>query len=221
MGEELLADIETNTDSGAPEALPTAPKNITEQIWDAMDRGDKAEAQRLANVRAGIGDGPAPLKAGETMPPVSEDIVDKQRAAIEAQGPTGQALISEWGPDLAENLAYAAHAAQALSPEALAHFTTAVEREDGSTYVPGDDPAIMKLAAQVGRLFAHRDGSEVQPIPGQSNVSSKVSFAEMNERSRSIGKGGGSEAERERLTKAIHNALDRGDREPPSRRGGR
>jgi len=82
-----------------------------------------------------------------------------------AQTIEGEALIAEWGPDFDANLEHAKDAyeyAAENAPEFIAALDTPIEREDGSTYTPGNDPQWFRLAAEFGRLQAHRDyGAEV------------------------------------------------------------
>ena len=102
--------------------------------------------------------------AGEDFDEVGQESLSEENLAgvreFFEQTPEGSSLVQEWGDSLADNFVHGLHAyqhAKALAPEFIASMDVPVERDDGTSYIPGNDPGWMRLAAEFGRLLSHRD----------------------------------------------------------------
>jgi hypothetical protein len=160
---------------------------------DAWISGDMQKAQELnqpiVDGQAARGPG-APSQATDEpafapMPaaPKTETAVAERAETILAElGPEGQALVQEWGGhtshDFQENLAYAREAFKDI----VANRPDLIAKVDASGL--GNDPAVLKLLAQHGRMKANmtgdftvaRNGSSPAEAPAFRGNGSKASL---------------------------------------------
>jgi hypothetical protein len=142
----------------------TAP-SVHDQMVEAYIAGDNSGAQELfqdASRENGVETGPPSEQDPTRLPPMppaptaEASIVQKAASTLSDLGPEGAALVSEWGggesSNFRENLAYAKSAFADIAqnrPDLIA-------KVDASGL--GNDPAILRLLAQHGRLNANMKG---------------------------------------------------------------
>jgi hypothetical protein len=164
-----------------------------ETAAQAWARGDMQKAQELNqpivdDQPAGNGAAPsedqgAPAFAPMPDAPKSEPAIAERAETILAElGPEGQALVQEWGGhtshDFQENLAYAREAFKDI----VANRPDLIAKVDASGL--GNDPAVLKLLAQHGRMQANmtgdftvaRNGSSPSEAPAFRGNGSKASL---------------------------------------------
>jgi hypothetical protein len=171
----------SDTDTAAPSA--------SEQMMDAYVKGDSAGAQALSaqvNREAGIEQPQDTLALAPMAPAPKAEVgeVDRAIATLNELGGEHAALVQEWkqtGANAAEELGYA----KAAFRDIVANRPDLIAKVDASGL--GNDPAVLKLLAQHGRLQAGMMGDftvarnnapseQARPLPrGQS-----AAQAEMN-----------------------------------------
>jgi hypothetical protein len=201
-------------------AAPAAPAPAApEHYLDVYQAGDRERAQQLLderNARGGItsGEGVAPVGT----PPVPEpEIVNGVAGDLRnALGAEGEAIIHEWGgeasPNFAENLGYLKHAVEHITrydPGLMQLLSDNVEDEHGNVSQLGNNPALIRAAAEYGRLLAHRDGTEVSPTTVTRIEKGKTM---QNETPSTRSHNPTSERRHYELTRELHAALSSGDK---------
>jgi hypothetical protein len=143
----------SDTDSGA--IAEQAAKNVDAWIGQAPapmgkpDNGAPGDGVQVAD--------PAPT-ADPVNAPMQAEMVTRAATTLSDLGPEGQALVAEWGghtsPDFQENLSYA----KAAFRDIAATRPDLIAKVDASGL--GNDPAVLKLLAQHGRMQANTLGDD-------------------------------------------------------------
>jgi hypothetical protein len=145
----------SDTDTAAPTAH--------DQMMDMVFKGDAAGAQAMSaqvNREAGIeqpqvGHDPLALAPMPDAPRAEVGEVDRAVAILTEHGGEHAALVQEWkqsGANIGEELAYA----KAAFRDIVANRPDLIAKVDASGL--GNDPAVLKLLAQHGRLQAGMTG---------------------------------------------------------------
>jgi hypothetical protein len=137
-----------------------------QQMMDAHNRGDNAGAQALSE-RVNIETGISPVAEGDASqvathqpmpdaPKAEASIFETSATKLAELGPEGDALVAEWGGhsshDFQENISYAREAFRDI----VANRPDLIAKVDASGL--GNDPAILKLLAEHGRMQANTLG---------------------------------------------------------------
>lgn len=147
---------------------------LTAEVHDAYAKGDRETAQRLLAEQGALsarlwpddGERP-PATEGEfrpeqfEVPDLEDGALNGTMQAMELADPEAtRALVAEWGdgPNTAANMRYAAGVAKHFADQDGSLRTllnTTVEDENGHEWQLGNHPALIRLAAKVGRMLKH------------------------------------------------------------------
>jgi hypothetical protein len=177
------------SDTDAPVDAPVDAAALAEQSRENVDAwisGDPAKMEWANRPDNGVPD----WKPGDRLyvPDPQKDAEEAQAApfvkaatTLSQLGPEGEALVQEWGghtsQDFQENIAYARDAFR----EIAANRPDLIAKVDASGL--GNDPAVLKLLAQHGRMQANnlgdftvaRNGSSPSEMPAFRGNGSKAS----------------------------------------------
>ena len=165
------------------------------------DTGEGGDAPSFGPNGADDGDGLTALLDPLYRPPdaFSPKQVEASFAAMKEMDPEGAAdLERAWATDAGDNLAYAVKAAKVVMTKELARELT----ETGI----GDHPALVRAAAQLGRLLEH--GEAAQPL---ADVRGRLQSLTKESKTMHETDDEAFQAELEKQTEAIRNAQLDGD----------
>jgi hypothetical protein len=196
-------------DQATAQRIEAERGRVAQALTDRETAADEAKAARIE-----AGEGEAATKDGPYDPtePASEGDEAWNTSALETWRGVYQEqaddLIEAWGGldsgDFKSNLRYARYAglkAKADHPEVFSILSSELEMEDGRTIQLGDHPAMIKLAAQYGRLLAHLNFEDPNPAP-RTNQPRNQPMANQSSES--------DQDEFDRLTEEMHRAVSSG-----------
>jgi hypothetical protein len=178
--QELISQLRRAAAQGATTIVITSDELCQIEVSPAVDAWVSGDMQKAQALSRPIDNGPAidgsqaedHHAADISLAPMPDEpkgeaaMVERAATTLGELGPEGQALVQEWGghtsQDFQQNIAYAKEAFRDI----VANRPDLIAKVDASGL--GNDPAVLKLLAQHGRMQANMTGDFTVPRNGSS-----------------------------------------------------